>query len=214
MRPMRTTLVTIIVGTAVVVAVACGGKNTAPATTDPPIGTTPDPAVNEPGPTPTEPEQPITTGESGGSGTAMALDDGQGSGAGDGSGSAEPAAPPPPVDAFQALPREEQLKIMKTKVLPAMTKAFKAFDKKEFAKFGCKTCHGAKSVADGTYQMPNPDLPPLDFAAIEAGTQHPKTAAFMKEKVNPQMAELLGKTQYTPDNPTGFGCLHCHTMKQ
>jgi hypothetical protein len=102
---------------------------------------------------------------------------------------------------------------MKTKVLPAMSKAFKGFDKKEFGKFTCKSCHG-KGVKDGTYEMPNPDLHKLDFAKLEAGKDHPKTAEFMANIVVPEMAAILGMKPMSADNPNGFGCLHCHTQKQ
>jgi hypothetical protein len=138
-------------------------------------------------------------GAGAGSGSAVATDDG------DDHGDAE--------DAFHKLTKDEKLKIMKTKVLPAMSKAFKAFDKKHFGKLTCKTCHG-KGVADGSYEMPNPDLPPLDFAALEAGKQEPKTAEFMAKTVVPEMAKMLGLEEYSQDNPKGFGCLHCHTAKK
>jgi hypothetical protein len=116
-------------------------------------------------------------------------------------------------DAFLAKSKDDKLAIMKTQVMPAMSKAFKAFDGKEFAKFNCRTCHG-KGATDKTFEMPNPDLPVLDFAKLKAGKDHPKTAKFMADVVVPEMAKLLELEPATDKNPDGFGCLHCHTAKQ
>ena len=143
-----------------------------------------------------------------GSGSAVAA--GSGSGAGSGS-----AAPKEEQDAFLKLSKDDKLKIMKQKVVPAMAKAFKGHDAKKFAKFNCKTCHG-KGVDDKTFKMPNPDLPPLDFAALKAGKQEPKMAKFMAEVVEPDMAKILDVPKFDPANPDkgGFGCLACHVQKK
>ena len=101
---------------------------------------------------------------------------------------------------------------MKTKVMPTMRKAFQEFDGKAFAKFGCKTCHGAGAKTD--YKMPNPELPKLDFAALKAGKQEPKMAEFMGKIVKPQMAAMLGQHEYDDSHPDGFGCLECHEQKK
>jgi hypothetical protein len=93
-----------------------------------------------------------------------------------------------------------------------MKKAFQTFDAKEFAKFNCKTCHGRGAITK-EYDLPNPDLPRLDFAELRAG-KHAEAAKFMKEVVTPQMAELLGEKPRSPTNPDGFGCLECHEEKQ
>lgn len=113
--------------------------------------------------------------------------------------------------AWDDLSKEEQTAVMRNKVMPAMKTAFKGFDAKDFAKFNCKTCHGAGAV-DKTFEMPNPKLPRLDFAALKAG----KDAAmvkFMKETVTPQVAELLGMPVHDATHPDGFGCLDCHLEK-
>ncbi|MEZ4460710.1 MAG: hypothetical protein R3E66_13475 [bacterium] len=54
--------------------------------------------------------------------------------------------------------------------------------------------------------MPNPSLPKLDdFAKWEA--EHPDDMEFMKTKVVPQMAALLGEEPYNPGDQTGFWLL-------
>ncbi len=94
-----------------------------------------------------------------------------------------------------------------------MKKLFQDFDPKEYAVFGCKTCHG-KDPQGTKYKMPSADLPKLDFAALEAGKQEPKVAEFMSKVVKPEMAKLLGEREYSPANPNGFGCLDCHEEKK
>ena len=114
---------------------------------------------------------------------------------------------------FDKLTHEEQMKFMRTKVVPTMKPLFQDFDKAKYAKFGCKTCHG-KDPEKSKYKMPSPDLPPLDFKALEAGKQKPKVADWMAKVVKPQMAKLLEQPEMTKDHPNGFGCLECHTQKK
>ena len=174
-------------------------------------------------------KKPPATTTTAGSGSAMAAEP-VGSGSAIAAGSAttpekpvetkpeEAKQPPPPPpapepDAFMKLSKDEKIKIMKSKVLPAMTKLFKAYDAKHFAKFGCKTCHGHGADEGGDFKMPNPDLPVLDFEAIKAGKQDPKMAKFMGDKVKPEMAKLLGLEPWDEQHPAGFGCHGCHNIK-
>src|SRR6185295_20084015 len=83
---------------------------------------------------------------------------------------------------FDKLTHEQRMEFMKTKVVPTMKPLFQDFDKKKFANFGCKTCHG-KDPVKSKYKMPNPSLPKLDFAALKAGKQAPKVAEFMGKTV-------------------------------
>ena len=69
-------------------------------------------------------------------------------------------------------------------------------------------------AADGTFKMPNARLPklpstPEGFAKLAA--EKPAATEFMMKKVKPTMAALLGMPEFTPENPSGFGCMHCHT---
>jgi len=178
-------------------------------------------------------EAPPVTGSASGSGSSMAAGSGSGSGSGSsidsggsgsamagsgsGSGSAAMAGSGSgsngEVFDFDKLTHDEKVNYMKTKVLPTMKEAFQKFDAKDFAKFSCKTCHG-KDPQKTKYKMPNPELPKLDFAALKAKKQKPKTAEFMGSTVNPEMAKMLGKPEHDEAHPDGFGCLACHTQKK
>lgn len=114
---------------------------------------------------------------------------------------------------FDKLSHEDKIKFMKQKVVPTMKPLFQKFDPKDFAKFGCKTCHG-KDPQKAKYKMPTPDLPPLDFAAIKAGKEDPKAVEFMSKTVKPEMAKLLNQPEMSQTSPQGFGCLDCHTEKK
>ena len=172
------------------------------------------------------------SGSGSGSGSSMAAGSGSGSGSADsgsgsgsaaagsgsGSGSGSAAAGSGSGSGsegfdFDKLTHDEKVNYMKTKVLPTMREAFQKFDAKDFAKFSCKTCHG-KDPQKSKYKMPNPELPKLDFAALKAKKQKPKTAEFMGTTVNPEMAKMLNKPEHDEAHPDGFGCLACHTQKK
>jgi hypothetical protein len=136
---------------------------------------------------------------------------GGGGGGGGGTGPTEPPPGPLSPGQWETMDHEAQEAFMEHAVLPAMAAEFKAFDPVRFAEFNCKTCHGA-GIDNHTYEMPNPDLPKLDFANPDPA--HAKISEFMANKVKPGMATLLGLPEYSPENPSGFGCLACHQMKQ
>lgn len=114
---------------------------------------------------------------------------------------------------FDKLSHDEQVKFMKTKVMPVMKPAFQKFDPKEYRSFTCKTCHG-KDPKKVKYKMPNPELPALDFEAIKAGKVEPTALEFMSKTVKPEMARLLDLPEMSETVHDGFGCLACHTMKK
>ena len=108
-------------------------------------------------------------------------------------------------------------KYMKSTVLPEMKKLFVAFDKKHYAAMNCQTCHGEKAV-ENKFKMPSASLPklppPTDRAGFMALAQKkPEAAKFMGTQVKPTMAALLGKKEWEPSNPEGFGCYACHTQE-
>jgi hypothetical protein len=108
-------------------------------------------------------------------------------------------------------------KYMKTTVLPEMKKLFVAVDKKHYASMNCQTCHGEKAV-ENKFKMPNPTLPKLPQPTDRAGfmalqQKKPDVVKFMGTQVKPTMAALLGKKEWEPTNPEGFGCYGCHTQE-
>ena len=150
----------------------------------------------------------VAAGSATGSGSAAA---GSGSAVAAGSGSAEAKGG----SAFDKLSHDEKIEFMKKSVVPPMKEAFQKFDAKAFANFGCKTCHGKDPKAT-KYKMPNPELPKLDFAKLEAGKQKPEMAKFMGSVVKPQMAKILGDKEMDGAHPElgGFACLDCHEQKK
>src|SRR5688572_6062577 len=76
-------------------------------------------------------------------------------------GSATPVLPDVP---FEKLDHDQQIQFMTERVVPTMGPLFKEHDLKEFAEFGCETCHGEGAEKKGEFDMPNPNLPKLNFA--------------------------------------------------
>ena len=127
------------------------------------------------------------------------------------------AASPQIMLAWKDLPKEQRGKYMATVVVPRMKEVFRAFDPKEFAEFGCKTCHG-KSARERGFEMPTPELAVLPSSREEFSAllkEKPEWVKFMAEKVTPEMATLLGTTAYDPktQQPGAFGCPNCHMSK-
>lgn len=129
-----------------------------------------------------------------------------GPGAGGSGASANVVLPDVP---FDKLDHDQRIAFMKQKVVPAMKPIFQNHDPKDFAKFGCQNCHGAQAK-EGHFDMPNPDLPKLNFADMSKFKK--EDIEWMKNEVMPTMGKLLQLPLYSEDNPKGFGCLHCHTQ--
>ena len=160
-----------------------------------------------------------------GSGSAAGSDMGSGSGMMAGSGSAAMAGSGSAAgsDSFnwETMTHEQRADYMKKTVMPEMKTVFQTFDAKMFAKFDCKTCHGKDPKAT-KFKMPNPELPKLDFAALQSGKLKPdvmKVAKWMGTDVEPKMAQLLHMPKYDPaaskeEQAKQFGCLGCHVEKK
>lgn len=119
---------------------------------------------------------------------------------------------------WEQMSKKERDRYMEKVVNPKMKALFQAYDRQEFAKFGCSSCHGKNAKAK-KYEMPNPGLPVLpdteeEFMATVM-KKKPEAVKFMGEKVVPLMAELLGKPAFDPKapRPDAFSCEGCHTLK-
>jgi hypothetical protein len=129
---------------------------------------------------------------------------------------AEPTTPdPPPSKPFDELTQQEKFQVMKRVVVPTMKPLFQAQDATEFKDFGCVTCHGPHAK-DGKFDMPNPELPKLNFADnLKAHKEKtPEMLTFMMEKVTPEMAKALNEPPYDPATQKGFGCGECHLPQE
>jgi hypothetical protein len=128
---------------------------------------------------------------------------------------AGPPTAPGPGD-WDKWSHDQKLAWMKAGVMPKMHDLFAAFDSAKYGDAKCKLCHG-KGAEDGSFKMPNPDLPklpktPAEFKTLATGKKA-KIFAFMKDQVLPTMAGLVGEQPYDPKTNTGFGCMECHTQK-
>jgi hypothetical protein len=135
-------------------------------------------------------------------------------GGGGGTGPDEPPMTGPlAAGQWESMDHQARAKYMGDVVMPAMAAEFKAFDATEFAEFNCKTCHG-KGADDHSFEMPTADLPVLTMELFQNPPEEEKAIMeFMATKVKPQMATLLGMPEKT-ETTEGFGCTHCHTMKE
>ena len=138
---------------------------------------------------------------------------------------AAPAAPPTILPAPQhpaPLPtgkvgwstwtHERKLEYMKSTVLPRARVLFAQWMPVRFAKMDCDTCHGAGG-RDGTFRMPNPDLPKLVGGRAgfgEMATHEHEATKFMQQTLAPEMADLLGYQRFDMASHTGFSCYQCH----
>jgi hypothetical protein len=110
---------------------------------------------------------------------------------------------------FDKLDHAQQKQFMGEKVMPVLKPIFQHHNAKDFEKFECATCHG-KGAEKDAFDMPNPELPKLTFADMSKFKK--EDIEWMKTEVEPTMAKILNLPMYSPENPTGFGCLACHTQ--
>jgi cytochrome c553 len=112
--------------------------------------------------------------------------------------------------AFDKLDHDQRIAFMKQKVMPAIKPIFQNHDAKDFAEFGCVTCHGDEAK-QGHFDMPNPKLPKLNFNDLSKFKK--EDLEWMQKEVLPTMGKVLDMPLYSKENPKGFGCLACHTLE-
>jgi cytochrome c553 len=188
LRPLATLVAAVAVG----FAAACGGSEPAPVTPPPPPSTAP---VDTTPPVATTP--PVSS-------TAPVA-------------STPPAEPPAPTQPgpgeWDKWSHEQKLAWMKVGVMPKAKQMFQDYDSAKYADVKCGLCHGA-GAKDGSFKMPNPDLPklPASMAGFKPWlAKHPKMGDFMMKQVSPTTASLLGQQPFDPKTGQGFGCHDCHT---
>jgi len=129
------------------------------------------------------------------------------------SASATGAAPGP--GEWDGWSHDQKIAYMKTAVMPKLGGLFHDFDAKRYAEPKCTLCHGS-GAKDGSFKMPNPELPKLDVTPAGMKALHDKKAAvleFMAKQVSPTVAQLLGEPPFDVQTHKGFGCMNCHTKK-
>ena len=107
----------------------------------------------------------------------------------------------------------QKLQYMRSAVLGAERTLFSSFEQARYAGLDCRTCHGP-GADDGTFKMPNPELPKLaggpdGFQQLAA--KEPQMLEFMQQKVVPETARLLGLPAFEMKSHKGFSCFQCHT---
>jgi hypothetical protein len=180
----------------IVVAAGCGGgqseatqpTNAAPSASTPPVATE------------APPPSATSTGAPAPSATVAAT---------------PPAPTPPGPGEWDTWSHDKKLMWMKTGVMPKMGQLFHDYDSKTYADPKCGLCHGA-GAKDGSFKMPNPDLPKLPSTPAEfqkLAQSKPKVVDFMNNMVKSTMASLVGEAPMDPKTGKGFGCFECHTKK-
>ena len=96
-------------------------------------------------------------------------------------------------------------------VEPRMAEIFQEIDPERFADFECSSCHG-QGDSEGHYRMPNPDLPTIDPAHMYKKHRKatPEMTHFMWKVVEPEMANLLGKSH---GSKGAINCATCHVLE-
>jgi hypothetical protein len=101
---------------------------------------------------------------------------------------------------------------MKGGFMDAERAIFATWEPARYRDLSCRTCHGS-GVDDGSYRMPNPELPTLSRGADgfkELAAKEPEVLRFMQKELVPATAHLLGVPEFDFASHTGFSCWQCH----
>jgi len=122
--------------------------------------------------------------------------------------------PPGPGD-WATWPHAQKLAYMKSTFIVEERKLFASWEPSRYLNLECQDCHGS-GVRDGTFRMPNPDLPKLapgPEGFKDLAEKEPQVLAFMQKRVVPETARLLGVPDFDFKTHSGFSCYHCHLRK-
>jgi hypothetical protein len=126
-----------------------------------------------------------------------------------------PAGAPGPGE-WATWSHEQKLAYMKSGFIDAERTVFASWEPVRFRNLECRNCHGP-GVADGTFRLPNPDLPHLAPGADgfkELAAHEPEVLAFMQKRLVPETARLLGVPAFDFEAHTGFSCYQCHVRQE
>lgn len=114
---------------------------------------------------------------------------------------------------FDTMTAEEKEWYMIGKVHPVMRQIFQTYDhdKYEGLKFECTPCH-APNPEVTHYKMPNPNLSPVPAEGTEdwKAMENARIVKFMKARVTPAMAQLLGHDPNDASAGDAVTCYACH----
>jgi hypothetical protein len=111
--------------------------------------------------------------------------------------------------------RDQKMAYMKGSFMTAERAIFASWEPVRFKELACHHCHGP-GVIDGTFRLPNPDLPrlapgPDGFKELLA--HEPEVLDFMQQRLVPETARLLGLPPFDMKAHTGFSCYQCHVRQ-
>ena len=112
---------------------------------------------------------------------------------------------------------DQKLAYMKTTFMEEERKLFTSWLPVRFQIFECRPCHGSAAVRDGSFRMPNPDLPivaPGPEGFKELSEHEPEALRFMQSRLVPTTARLLGLPEFDFKTHKGFSCYQCHVRGQ
>ena len=100
---------------------------------------------------------------------------------------------------------------MEQVVLPIAASVFQSWRPERYAQVDCTLCHG-QGFRTENFHMPTNHLPRLSGTLLLGPEfqSHPETTQLKLHRLVPEMAEALGKSQFSLLTRRGFGCYSCH----
>lgn len=100
---------------------------------------------------------------------------------------------------------------MEQVILPVATSVFQSWRPDHYTKIDCTLCHGQGFQVED-FHMPTTHLPRLSGKLLLGPEfeSHPETTRLKLNRLVPEMAEALGKNQFSLITRKGFGCYSCH----